>query len=437
MKKLCVILAVLLIFTLCGCQSQSSSVDTVTQICLAKAQEYIEAEDYESAIAVLEEGVKASDNPAIAEKLAEVQETVAKNAASACPSCASQNTSDSAFCSSCGASLSTDSASSSSETKVFDASAYTGDWIANDVSMSLSFSATADTANIEMYYTNDYSQRIASTSESFFLSDVEANTVTIPFSDSWLNTGTIVLTFGEDQILCVVKDMTYDASAMWGFDEGEFTFTKDSAEEVPSEENLLLSFGPEERKRINIFLSNFSEHGFERYPAGDETDYVMLQYLCSYANINKPEIIQYDSNTSSFVISRSNADATLMRFFGTTVTPTETYQTYTNYFGDVIEFQNGSFYYPAASGESYAYLTIANEMYKNSDGTYQVYYSVYELNPDIYYESGISDKYYAMTSSEAYADNSLMSCYNGEAVVKDYVSGDFLSYQLCSYFHYS
>lgn len=439
MKKLCVILTVLLIFTFCGCQSQtSSSTDTVTQICLAKAQEYIEAGDYESALAVLEEGVKTSDNPAIAEMLSSVQEMVSKNAASVCPSCSSSNAPDSAFCSSCGTSLDDNSATAeTTPAETFDATLYTGDWLAKEVNMSLSLNISAETANIELYYTSDYSQRIASISETFFLSDIENNAVVLPFSDSWLNTGTLVLTFEEGQILCEVKNVTYDTSAMWGFDEGAFTFTKVSTEESSNEENLLLSFGPEERKRINIFLSNFSEHGFERYPAGDETNYIMLQYLCTYANINKPEIIQYDGNTSSFVISRSNADATLMRFFGTTVTPTGSNQTFTNYFGETITFQNGSFYYPAASGESYAYLTIANEMYTNGDGTYQVYYTVYELNPDIYYESGIPDSYYTMTSSEAATDNNLTGCYNGEAVVTDYASGNFLSYQLCSYSHYS
>ena len=90
-------------------------------------------------------------------------------------------------------------------------------------------------------------------------SEVDLDEMTWPvytseFEDSWGNTGTFTLTFGEDSIECVIgEDMEYDPYASWGVYPGTYTLVRnDSAWDD-------LSYDMEE------YYERYPEQGMEEY----------------------------------------------------------------------------------------------------------------------------------------------------------------------------
>lgn len=190
--------------------------------------------------------------------------------------------------------------------------------------------------------------------------------------------------------------------------------------EVPYGVNLLGSFTSEDMYRINVFLSNFSEQNFKGYPCSDRD---MVDFGFIYAKINNGEV--FYSKDGYYCVDKVDMDSILKRFFGKTAGIPES--------DNHMHYSDGTYYCPAADGESYAYCSVATSMVKQNDGTYQVEFAVYaNVNP----HDSMSD-FYRMTSSQAAFDSRLVYQYSGSAVVRDYVrSNGVESYQLISYTHY-
>ena len=174
--------------------------------------------------------------------------------------------------------------------------------------------------------------------------------------------------------------------------------------------NLLDSFNSDDMYRINIFLSNFSEQGFQVYPC---SDYRMLMFGYKYAKINNREVL--NSNSTHYYISQSNMDSILNRFFGRSVSLT--YGEVLNEDNYPVTYQDSTYYFPGADGESVSYCTVATKMVDNGNGTYTVNFDVYgHVNP---HES--MSGYYSYTSAQARNASDLEYQYSGEAVVYDYI----------------
>ena len=193
--------------------------------------------------------------------------------------------------------------------------------------------------------------------------------------------------------------------------------------------SLTHSFDASDWYRINIFLSNFSEQGFGTLDHNDAFSLVKFAYL--HNQINNPDNLNYSSG--SYVMSTEVTDSTLLRFFGHTVEHDTLSKTYSGGYTETINYGVYGYYFPAASGEFNGYLSIADSMYDNGDGTYNVYFSVYEVNWEEYNNYGISSEYYYLTNYEAAANWALEYCYSGSAQVRDYDGGSYRSYQLLSY----
>lgn len=196
--------------------------------------------------------------------------------------------------------------------------------------------------------------------------------------------------------------------------------TEAVTEAQPENVNMIDGFNSEGRRRINIFLSNFSEAFFGDLDQSNKRDLIFFAYL--HNKINSHTYIKADGYY--YFISAARVDETLTRFFGKSIEHGSVHD---------FEYRNNAYYTPAADGESYNSFTVANEMYDMGDGTYLVYFTVYELDLDVYFDSGISNQYYELTPWGAASRSDLTHSYNGSAVVRDYDGGSFQSYQIVNY----
>ena len=199
----------------------------------------------------------------------------------------------------------------------------------------------------------------------------------------------------------------------------------------PYRPNLTEQFTKDDWRRINTFLSNFSEIWFDNY-ASDESgeEFDLLNYGYLHLKINDNAKVHYDSGY--YYVTKADMDKCLNRFFGRTV-PAGEYTRSSYGYTETISYRNDAFQYPAADGEAYNYLTIVYQMQETDHQTYYVAFDVFELDIEEYFDRGISDSYYAMNYSEAVSSSQLTYVYSGTAEIRDYENGTLKSYQLISY----
>ena len=175
-----------------------------------------------------------------------------------------------------------------------------------------------------------------------------------------------------------------------------------------------------DRKNLNVFMSNFSEvffNGYDENAPEEEYDLLMFGYL--HLKLNDNSKLGYDNYY--YTISQADMDACLDRFFGVTVPPQDysMYYQYEDYsYTDTIEFRNGAYYYPAADGEAYNYMTVVNRVESNGDGTFFVSFDVFDVDIEEYFDHGIDPRYYEMTPAEAFASGSLSHLDSGTALLR-------------------
>ncbi|MBQ4528661.1 MAG: hypothetical protein II998_11395 [Clostridia bacterium] len=192
--------------------------------------------------------------------------------------------------------------------------------------------------------------------------------------------------------------------------------------------SILDTMSAPEKREVNIFLSNFSEAFYDPnndyYTSFEEQK---LSFAEIHLSLNSWNEVSYDysNNYGYVVISAESVDRVLNRFFGSTI-PHETPANSELWF-----YNNGKFYRPASSGESYTRFTIANSMYVNENGTYKV-------NFDIYYDSSLGggavldDKtVYSLTPSQASLKYDYIG--SGTAIVKPKVYNNSNTYELVDY----
>lgn len=173
------------------------------------------------------------------------------------------------------------------------------------------------------------------------------------------------------------------------------------------------------QRRINVFLSNFSETFFDSYPC---TKYEMVSFAYSHARINNDGKVYYDS--WEYYISETDVNNILNKYFGITYPQNgaEDVLSYTTQYGtQTIRYDGDYYYFPAADGGFNGYLSIATEMMRNSDGTYTVKYDVYSL-AEMWEDD--TNNYYNYTAQQARNSIKLDYCYSGVAIVKDYTRSD-------------
>ncbi len=206
------VIALLSVVILAGCNSQATSSKADTYIELAN--EYLNTGDYNSAIEILQKGYKATEDERLAIMLADILQQDS-----------TMTVEESEINSS---TLTLTNESSSAETTEF--SEYTGTWAQDEIGwqyggLILDIAVTVDSLSIEVTYTQSApSSRVANFIFEVPISSIQENTLEHTFeNDGWDNAGTIILTFSSDKIVCEVKDTHYVGSngfPIWGISEG-------------------------------------------------------------------------------------------------------------------------------------------------------------------------------------------------------------------------
>ncbi|MBR4721294.1 MAG: hypothetical protein IK057_05990 [Clostridia bacterium] len=179
----------------------------------------------------------------------------------------------------------------------------------------------------------------------------------------------------------------------------------EAVEEKIDSVNMITAMSEGERKAINVFFSNFSEAHFAEYSNGSQDNFSLISFAFTHnlINNNKKTIWQDEK----MGISVTTVNQTLDRFFGVKVPP-ETADTGHGY---GWTYEDGSFWMPAASGESYDYYSIVNDMHDVGNGLFEVSYDAFYAGYD-----ELSDECYSYTIDEARKNSEYI--YSATAIVK-------------------
>ena len=211
----------------------------------------------------------------------------------------------------------------------------------------------------------------------------------------------------------------------------QWELIKTTTQESESRVNLVETFTPEQQRAVNIFLSNFAEQNFKKYPADDVS---LLRFAFLHSKINLSGNVEYVANNQER-ISKNTVDTVLQRFFGHTIfhrtLEDKQYQF-------CYEYEDGYYYYQATDSEQHCNFAVVREMYLNEDGTYNVVFDIYhgeEYVADWGYTRLIqpSDEYYVLSPDDIKNYPELKLDGSGTAVIRDYIkSNSSSSYQMVS-----
>lgn len=149
----------------------------------------------------------------------------------------------------------------------------------------------------------------------------------------------------------------------------------------------------------NIFISDFVEQGKYDFPIDPvHQDFELASFAHMFCKINRHSAISYDGNYDSFSLDTVNE--LCMRFFGREIHPANGVL-YENQWGLQWTYENGTFRFPSGDGEAYNRFAVVDRYLELSGGDVMLSYTVYELDLDEYWKSGMDGALYRMTPAEA------------------------------------
>lgn len=180
------------------------------------------------------------------------------------------------------------------------------------------------------------------------------------------------------------------------------------------------------QRRINVFLSNFSEAYFYEYPCDN---FELLHFAYIHALINGDGETNYDGN--SCYMPEDDVNGILNKYFGTTFPENaepHSFYLYTEYGIHSVDYDGDYYWFEAGAGEFYGRFAIARSMQKNGDGTYTIEFGAFDMK-DMWGDD--PKNYYSLSYDQAINNSAISLTYTGTAVVKDYTRpGGTQSYQL-------
>jgi len=181
------------------------------------------------------------------------------------------------------------------------------------------------------------------------------------------------------------------------------TATPNEHEPIDITDNL----SPQDLADLNRYLSYFSEQGtFRQYPCDDESLYTFA-YIYNRIHSNNVFMGHGIVFEYAFCINKDIIDNTIKEFFNTQIDVVSK---------DDVKLKDGVYHNVAADGETYFYLSIARQLYKESDDTYRVIFDVYEVL-DYDYDV-VPPFYYALDSASANMNSKLHRIRGGVAIIK-------------------
>lgn len=218
------------------------------------------------------------------------------------------------------------------------------------------------------------------------------------------------------------------------------------ATEAPTEEAtqpaapIPVDMDADTQYNINIFLSNFSEQWFaEHHPItgepmpqgfdGADPDPALLVHFAQFYNrINSWENYHTDQAGGCYYVTYDRVVENCRRFFGLELS-------YEDFQSCGLDIRGDRACMPLADGDTYMEMTVADTMTGLGDGTYEVEFTIYTVDweyADV--GGGITRKeIYSLSGTQAAESVHLEQYKTGTALVRDYVNGDFVSYQLIRY----
>ncbi len=204
-------------------------------------------------------------------------------------------------------------------------------------------------------------------------------------------------------------------------------------------EMVPISLSEDEQYEINIFLSNFSEQGFNMY---NEVEKVTITEDFHVDNANVNQLVQFAFDMyyinigreltfldggSSMALTVDQVCSKVNRYFALNLTPEDVAACGYAKDGNYVKK-------PYAVGDSHPEFTIVSEMMDQGDGTYLAKFKVFVLEEAATGGNMVSDKsVYAMTEAEANMADGVSYYGYGKAVVKPYQVNGKDSYQLVAY----
>ncbi len=194
-------------------------------------------------------------------------------------------------------------------------------------------------------------------------------------------------------------------------EESSSTYTEPSGKEISVDANT--------RKRMNIFLSNFSEAGLTKYDKDNRDLHAILWWSYTWSIINKYEFIEYhqlqDEKYDFFEtrISLDNLNFITDKYLGFTFTDKELtgVKELHSFF-----YEDGYLYVPGGDGEAYTGFSLISKVEDLGDNKLKIYYNRYSLDLDAYLEGKEVD--YSLTQEEASKDSDYEKNEAGYAVVR-------------------
>lgn len=187
-----------------------------------------------------------------------------------------------------------------------------------------------------------------------------------------------------------------------------------------------------QRTDLNVFLSNFSELDFPKFKRGSFDAAALVNFAYMHNKINsfgrdRIDVRQWNGEIC-YSISTSDVDACLERFLGVQID-------HEGFEMDMHEIgcDGERYYFPAADGEAFNTFSVAKTMVESAPGIYEVTFDIYGLDYEVYWETGLEDKYYAMTSEQARSSGVLTLTGSGEAQLEDYENNGSPTWRLLNY----
>lgn len=187
----------------------------------------------------------------------------------------------------------------------------------------------------------------------------------------------------------------------------------------------------EERYKINIFLSNFSEQWFNAGSDMAFTDYIidpdqLINFAYRWYMLNAEKSLEIiDGSYAALTFDQVND--TLDRYFGFTLSKDE-------FAYSSFEIRNQKIVMPFGAGESYPNFSVASEITESGNGNYLVRFKIYSLIEAMSGGNKVTDKeWYCLTEAEASQSSALEYHSSGYAIVRPYQENGIDSYQLVSY----
>ena len=194
-----------------------------------------------------------------------------------------------------------------------------------------------------------------------------------------------------------------------------------------------ISMSPDQQYEANIFLSNFAEQFFGDYSEFEESAATKAVHFAHiWSKLNDHDSIRYkQQNGSSYeVLTLEQIRAVIDRYFYLPVSDSALEKGLL--YPEHSFYQNGEFWFEAADGESYNRFAVADRLTLLSDETYEISFTVYEVDLMEYFDQGVSSDYYHLTSQEA-AGAGFTRIASGTALALPHSYRDRATYQLLEY----